>query len=100
MRDMMKMMKQAKDLQKNMENVQKELANTEVTGKGGEIVEVKLTCNYEIRGVKIKPSEEAKDIEILEDFIQIALEDALNQVKHTSETQMAKVTGGLQLPGM
>lgn len=100
MQDMMKMMKQAKDLQKNMENVQENLAKTEIVGKGGEIVEVTLTCAYEVRKVSIKPVEDAKDTEILEDFIQIALEDALAQVKATSEAQMAKVTGGLKLPGM
>ncbi len=100
--NMMSMMKQARDLQKNMAKVQEELAKTEVTGTAaGDAVKITMTCAQEICKVEITPEAvDPDDIETLEDLVQTAIKDALTQAKDTTEQAMKKVTGGLQLPGM
>ncbi|MDD9912583.1 MAG: YbaB/EbfC family nucleoid-associated protein [Alphaproteobacteria bacterium] len=102
MRDMMKMMKQAKDLQKNMEAAQAQLAETMVTGtSGGNAVTVEMTCTHEIKAVKIDPAAvDADDIETLEDLVQTAVADAIRKGQETSQTEMGKLTGGLNIPGL
>ena len=98
----MDMMKQARDLQKNMQALQAELAQTEVTGTaGGGLVEVTLTATNDLRQVKIKPQAvDADDIETLEDLVQAAVSDALARAKSLTESRMKSLTGGLNLPGM
>ncbi len=102
MKDMMKMMKQAKDLQKNMEKTQATLAETYVTGTaGGELVTVEMSCTNEIKKVTIKPDVvDADDIETLEDMVQAAVADAIRRAQETTQTEMNKITGGINLPGM
>jgi hypothetical protein len=102
MKDMMQMLKQAKNLQKNMEAVQARLAETEVTGTaGGQAVEVVMTCTQEIKRVKIKPEAiDPADVETLEDLVQAAVADALRRAQDVTQTEMQAVTGGLALPGM
>lgn len=102
MKDMMGMLKQAKQMQKNLELAQQKLAETTLTGSaGGQAVEVALTGTYDVVSVKIKPEAvDPEDVETLEDLVQMALKDALKRVKDTTQSQMGAVTGGLSLPGM
>jgi hypothetical protein len=95
------MMKQAKQLQEQMQQAQEQLANEEVTGQaGGGMVEVTLTCKYAVRGVNIDPSLlEDNDNEMVEDLVTAALNDALQKVEDRSQELMGGLTGGMDLPG-
>jgi DNA-binding YbaB/EbfC family protein len=95
-----KMMKQAQEMQKKMEDAQGKLADIEVSGSaGGGMVEVTLNCKHEARGVKLDPKVvDADDVEMLEDLIVAAINDAVKKVEATSGDEMSKVTAGMQLP--
>lgn len=95
-----KLMKQAQEMQKQMEAMQQQLANQEVEGKaGGGMVTVTLTGKGEARKVKIDPKlADPADIEVLEDLIVAAINDAKNQNEAKASEQMSKLTSGLPLP--
>ena len=90
-------MKQAQRMQRQMEEAQKALVDSEVTATaGGGAVEVTVTGKREI--TKIKLSEEVvdpDDIEMLEDLIMAATNEALRKVEEASQASMSKITGGL-----
>ncbi len=95
------LMKQAQAMQAQMEKMQQELANMEVTGAaGGGMVQVTLSGKHEARRVQIDPAV-MDDREMLEDLIAAAINDATNKVEETSKAKMSGVTAGLGgLPGM
>lgn len=90
-------MKQAQRMQRQMEEAQKALEDSEVTATaGGGAVEVTVTGKREI--TKIKLSEEVvdpDDIEMLEDLIMAATNEALRKLEEASQASMSKITGGL-----
>ena len=91
------LMKQAQKMQRQMEEAQKELEEKEVTAAaGGGAVEVTVSGKKEI--TKVKLSEEVvdpEDIEMLEDLIMAATNEALRQMEEMAQSSMAKITGGL-----
>ena len=91
------LMKQAHKMQRQMEEAQKELEEKEVTAAaGGGAVEVTVSGKKEI--TKVKLSEEVvdpDDIEMLEDLIMAATNEALRQMEEMAQSSMAKITGGL-----
>lgn len=95
--NMNNLMKQAQRMQKQMEETTKELEEKEVTAAaGGGAVEVTVSGKKEV--VKIKLSEEVvdpDDIEMLEDLIMAATNQALREMDELSNKEMAKITGGL-----
>jgi len=95
--NMNNLMKQAQKMQRQMEETTKELEEKEVTASsGGGAVEVTVSGKKEV--VSIKISEEVvdpDDIEMLEDLIVAATNEALRQMEEISQSQMAKITGGL-----
>ena len=95
--NMNNLMKQAQRMQRQMEESQKELESTEFTAAaGGGAVEVTVTGKKE--GTKIKLAPEAvdpEDVEMLEDVIMAAVNEALRKAEEASVANMAKVTGGL-----
>ncbi|MDX3775194.1 YbaB/EbfC family nucleoid-associated protein [Chromatiaceae bacterium AAb-1] len=92
-------MKQAQAMQEKMQKMQAEIANMEVTGEAGAgLVKITMTGNHNVRRVSIDESLMQDDKEMLEDLIAAAINDAVRRVEETSKEQMAKVTGGLQLP--
>lgn len=95
--NMNNLMKQAQKMQRQMEETTKELEEKEVTAAaGGGAVEVTVSGKKEV--VKIKIAEEVvdpDDIEMLEDLIVAATNEALRQMEEISQSQMAKITGGL-----
>jgi DNA-binding YbaB/EbfC family protein len=95
------LMKQAQAMQAQMEKMQQELANMEVTGSaGGGMVQVTLSGKHEARRVQIDPAV-MDDREMLEDLIAAAINDATHKVEETSKEKMSGVTAGLGgLPGM
>ena len=95
--NMANLMKQAQKMQRQMEEAQKELEEKEVTAAaGGGAVEVTVSGKKEI--TKVKLSEEVvdpDDIEMLEDLIMAATNEALRQMEEMAQSSMAKITGGL-----
>ena len=90
------LMKQAQKMQRQMEEAQKELEEKEVTAAAGGGVEVTVSGKKEI--TKVKLSEEVvdpDDIEMLEDLIMAATNEALRQMEEMAQSSMAKITGGL-----
>lgn len=91
------LMKQAQKMQKQMEEATKQLEESEVTAAaGGGAVEVTMTGKREV--TKVKLSEEVvdpEDIEMLEDLIMAATNEALRKVEELSASSMSKITGGL-----
>lgn len=99
---MQQFMKQANQLQSRMKKLQEELEAREYSAtSGGGVVQVKVTGRYEIAGLEIKPEVfQSGDAEMLQDLLTVALNEALRTAKKTTETEMEKLTGGLQIPGM
>jgi len=100
MKDLGGLMKQAQEMQAKMEAMQKELDEAEISGTaGGGMVTVTLNGKNEMRGLKIDPSlASPDDVEILEDLIVAAFNDAKAKVERHVQEEMQKITGGLQLP--
>jgi|SRR5262245_5753997 DNA-binding YbaB/EbfC family protein len=100
MKNLGQMMKQAQAMQAKMQEIQEELARTEVTGvSGGGMVSATLTGKGEMRRLKIDPKlVDPAEVEVLEDLIVAAINDAKAKVDAHVQTEMAKLTGGLQLP--
>ncbi|MCH9765274.1 MAG: YbaB/EbfC family nucleoid-associated protein [Alphaproteobacteria bacterium] len=100
MKDLMGMMKQVKQMQERMQDMQSELAALEVEGQsGGGLVKVVLNGKGEMRKVQIDPSLMKPDeAEILEDLIVAATLDAKTKADSQMQDKMADVTGGLPLP--
>ena len=93
------MMKQAQQMQQNMQKVQAELATVEVEGQAGSgMVKVTMTCAHEVRRVSLDDSVLTDDKEMLEDLIVLAVNDALKKVELTSQQRMSGFTSGLGLP--
>ena len=93
------MMKQAQQMQQNMQKVQAELATVEVEGQAGSgMVKVTMTCAHEVRRVSLDDSVLSDDKEMLEDLLVLAVNDALKKVELTSQQRMSGFTSGLGLP--
>ena len=92
------LMQQAQKMQKEMQKAQEELANMEVTGQsGGGMVSVVMNGQHAVKRVSIDPGV-ADDLEMLEDLVTAAVNDAVNRVKQASEEQMSGLTQGMSLP--
>lgn len=96
------MMKQIQKMQAKMEEVQKELENKRVEGtSGGGMVKVIANGKQEILEIKIDPEVVNKeDVEMLEDLILAAVNQAREKSVEVQNEEMAKLTGGLKIPGM
>ena len=85
-------------MQEDMQKAQEELARLEVSGKsGGGMVEVVMNGKHAVRRISIDPSL-SEDMEMLEDLLTAAINDAVNKVAETAQEQMAGMAQGLQLP--
>ncbi|MGH8398409.1 MAG: YbaB/EbfC family nucleoid-associated protein [Gammaproteobacteria bacterium] len=94
------LMKQAQQLQENMQKTQEELARTEVTGQaGGGMVSVVMTGRHEVRRIAIDPKLMGDDKEMLEDLIAAAVNDAVNKVETITRERFSGLTAGMPLPG-
>ena len=90
------LMKQAQQMQKKMQDVQAKLDEMTVEGTAGG----GMTCKGEVQKLTIDPSLDDKDeIEMLEDLITAALNDAKGKAQALMDKEMASVTGGMGLPG-
>lgn len=96
------LLKQAQDMQRRMESVQKELAERVVEGSaGGGMVKVYINGAQEVQAVKIgKEAVDPDDVEALEDLVTVAVRQAVSASVELRDKEMGKVTGGLNLPGL
>lgn len=95
--NMNNLMKQAQRMQRQMEESQKELESTEFTAAaGGGAVEVTVSGKKSVTKVKLDPEAvDPDDVEMLEDLIMAAVNEAMKKVDEASSANMAKLTGGL-----
>jgi DNA-binding YbaB/EbfC family protein len=100
MKNLGQMMKQAQEMQSKMEAMQAELAEAEIEGQsGGGMVKVTMDGKGAMKQVKIDPKlVDPEDVEMLEDLILAATNDAKAKVEAHAGEKMKEVTGGLQLP--
>ncbi|SRR5579862_2478759 len=100
MKNLGQMMKQAQEMQSRMAELQERLNAVEMTGaSGGGMVQVTLTGKGDMRRIKIDKSLVAPDeVEVLEDLIVAATNDAKARVEAHVAEEMSKLTGGLKLP--
>ena len=96
------MMRQVQKMQENIRAKQEELEAKEYTGTAsGEMVSVTMNGKHEVVAVSIKPEAvDPEDIEMLEDLIAAAVNNAVSAVDKDSEEEMSKLTGGLNIPGL
>ncbi len=102
MKDISKMMKQLQQAQSKMQQVQEELANKTVEGSaGGGMVKVAVNGRHELLSIKIDPTVvDPDDVEMLEDLVTAAVNDAQTRADEMAREEMGKLAGGLGLPGM
>ena len=95
-------MKMIQQMQTRLEKMQRELAETEIEGSaGGGIVKARVTGAREFRGISIDPSAvDPEDVDVLEDLITVAIQDAMNRANSMAEEKMGGLTGGMRLPGL
>ncbi|MBA3449987.1 MAG: YbaB/EbfC family nucleoid-associated protein [Chloroflexia bacterium] len=95
-------MKMIQQMQTRLESMQRELAETVVEGSaGGGVVKAQVTGARDFRGISIDPSVvDADDVEVLEDLITVAIQDAMNRATNLAEEKMGSLTGGMRIPGL
>lgn len=100
MRDMMGMMKKAKEMQAKMQAMQEEMVNIQETGtSGGGLVNVTLTGQGTIQAIKIDPSlVKPEEVEILEDLIMAAHNEAKAKIENAMAEKTKAITAGLPIP--
>ena len=93
------MLSKAKAMQDKMKEVQDSIKKIEVEGvAGGNLVKVVLTGDYELKSILISEKAKQEEQEIINDLIKAAYNNAKENLKKKSSEELAKVTGGLNLP--
>ncbi|WP_457553467.1 YbaB/EbfC family nucleoid-associated protein [Desulfobacula sp.] len=102
MKNMNSMMKQAQNLQKKMLKTQAEMAlKTVEASSGGGMIKVIANGGQKIESITLeKEVVDPEDIEMLQDLILAAVNDALNKSQEMMSSEMGKLTGGLNIPGL
>jgi len=98
------LLKQAQKMQKEMEIAQEELASIEVEGSaGGGMISVRANAKMQILSIKIEPDVLKDDVDMVEDLVLAAVNQALNNAQEAANSRMSQVTGGmggLNIPGL
>ncbi len=96
------LMKQAQQFQENMATVQNELGNKQVTGSAGAgMVTATLNGKGELLDLVIeKTMVQPENVQMLQDLIVAAINDGLNKAKELGKSEMTRITGGLNIPGL
>ncbi len=102
MKNLGSIMKQAQKMQAQIAKIQEELAQKTVEASaGGGMVSVVASGKQEIVSIKIEPEVvDPKDVEMLQDLVVAAVNEALRKAQEMIAEEMSKVTGGLQIPGL
>lgn len=101
-KNMNAMIRQAQKMQEDMKKKQEELEQMEfTTTAGGGMVEVTINGKKEVKSITLKPEiVDPEDIDMLQDLIVAAVNEAIRTVEDKSSTEMEKITGNLNIPGM
>jgi DNA-binding YbaB/EbfC family protein len=96
------LLKQAQQMQQRMSKIQEELDQTSVEGSaGGGVVKVVVTGKLKVQSVEISPDAvDPEDVELLQDLVQAAVNEAMEKAQTLAQDKMAAVTGGLSIPGL
>ena len=96
------LMQQAQQIQANVKQRQEELeAESYTITAGGGMITLTMTGKHQVTAVKINPDAvQPDDLEILEDLVAAAVNEAVRVVDETADAEMDKITSGLNLPGM
>ena len=96
------MMKQAQKMQTKMAEMQEQLKDETVDASaGGGVVRVVLTGDIRVKEVHIDPSVvDPEDVELLQDMVAAAVNEAIRAAQELSSTRMAEITGGMNIPGL
>jgi DNA-binding YbaB/EbfC family protein len=99
---MNKMIKQAKQVQEQIVKMQEELKERELEiSAGGGAITVRVNGKQELLAIKISPEVvDPDDIEMLEDLVMAAVNEGIRQSQEMVSTEMAKITGGFNIPGL
>lgn len=102
MNNMNQMMKQVKKMQEQMMKAQEELGTKTIEGTaGGGVVTVSINGHKKLLDIKIKPEAvDPEDIEMLQDLVLTAVNDALTKADDIANQDMGKYTGGMKIPGL
>ncbi|GMK42445.1 nucleoid-associated protein [Paenibacillus sp. CCS19] len=102
MTNMQHMMKQVKKMQEQMLKAQEQLGTKTIEGTaGGGVVTVQVNGHKQILSINIKPEVvDPEDIEMLQDLVMTAVNDALAKAEELANEDMSKYTGGLKIPGL
>ncbi len=93
------LMKQAQEMQANMQKMQADLANSEVTGESGAgLVKVTMTGRHDVKNVEIDSAVMSEEKEMLEDLLAAAVNDAVRKIEIQNRDQLSNLTGGMQMP--
>jgi DNA-binding YbaB/EbfC family protein len=93
------LMKQAQQMQEQMQSAQEELSHLEVEGEaGGGMVRLTMTCRHEVRNIQVDDALMGEDKDMLEDILAAAFNDALRKVEKTTQDKMSGMTSGMNLP--
>lgn len=100
--NMNELMQQAQMMQQQMQEKQAELEEAEYKGtSGGGMVEVTMKGNHQVVSIKIDPEAvQPDDVEMLEDMVAAAVNEAVRVIDESSESAMADISGGFNIPGM
>lgn len=100
--NMQQMMRQARKMQEQLAQAEEQLAQTEVSSSaGGGMVKVTATGDQRITSIKIDPEAiDPDDVEMLEDMVLAAVNDALATAQSLASQTMGALTGGLNIPGL
>lgn len=96
------LMRQAQKMQEELVKAQTELENSQFTAKaGGGVVTATVSGKHELVAIEIAPEAvDPDDVEMLQDLIVAAVNEAMKEVDRVSEEEMGRITGGVKLPGM
>ncbi|MCQ2362708.1 MAG: YbaB/EbfC family nucleoid-associated protein [Acidaminococcaceae bacterium] len=102
MANMAGMMKKVQKMQADMAKLQEDLKKRTLdVSVGGGAVSVTVTGKKELAGIKIDPSAvDPEDVEMLQDLIVSAVNEGMRQIDELTEKEMAKITGGIKIPGL
>ncbi len=99
MTDLNEIMKQAKLMQEQLQEAQKEIQNHVTDGESGAgLVRVKMTGRYDLLSVKLDDSLMKEDKEVIEDLIAAAVNDAVHKLEETNKDSLGTIAGGMTLP--
>lgn len=93
------LMKEAQKMQQRMQEAQQQLTELVIDGvSGGGMITITMNGRHDVTGVKIKPTLLDEDVEMLEDLIAAAINDAVRKIEKASKEKISQLTAGLNIP--